>query len=101
MTHKRKDLRHTFKSLIEADSNTSEPRRMDLQVDIVVADRNHDDQIDDILERIENVVRQNRKTAFWSRCFFNFAEEPTTTAGETNYSVAPVYITFMYEVDAQ
>ena len=81
-------------------TNTSEPRRMDLEIQINVASANHDDDIDDILERIENVVRQNRKSAFWSRCFFNLADSPTTVAGKVNYSVSPVYITFMYEVEA-
>lgn len=85
---------------IEDYTNTSEPRRMDLEIEINVASNSHDDDIDDILYRIENVVRKNRKSAFWSRCFFNLAESPETVPGKTSYSVSSVYITFMYEVSA-
>lgn len=84
---------------IEDYTHETEPRRLTLKLDIYVASSNHDDDIDDILERIENVIRLNRKNQFWSYCFFDRAEDPESVPGETNYTIAPMNITFMYEVE--
>jgi hypothetical protein len=84
--------------IVEENNNSSRPRRYTVKTEINVASNEHDVQIDDILEIIDQVIENNPKNAFWSALYFEQAEEPEEVAGKTDYSKCVVSITFMYEV---
>lgn len=84
--------------MIEDYSNESKPRVLDLMVEIHVSGDNHDDQIDDYLEIIDNLIAANPRTADWSACQFAAADEPEDEGGEKPYSKCVVHIFINFEV---
>lgn len=83
---------------IEDNTRESKPRVLDLMIEIHVAGADHDTQIDDYIEIIEQIIEANPSNALWSSIEFDAADEPESEGGETPYTKCLVHIMVRYEV---
>jgi len=85
-------------AVIEDNAHESKPRILDLILDLHVAGDDHDAQIDDYVQIIEDIIAANPSNALWSSIQFDAADEPESVGGETPYTKCRVHVMVRYEV---
>jgi len=83
---------------LEAHTLESKARILDLMLELNVASNNHDNEIDDFIEVLDEIIEDNLVTDIWSSCQFDAADEPESVAGKTDYTICKVHILIKYEV---
>lgn len=79
-------------------TSTSSPYRYNVMIDVVVQSNDHDTSTDNIIEVIQQVLRDNRKNDQWSYAVLIEVSAPELEAGNQTYATTQIIIQFQYEV---